>query len=114
MPAPGADYAVVRFLTPEACDKYFAATENGIEVQRDKKAVIFVEKQPGPSSINDVMQNCIDGDASRCVRALDAEEGWSDLQLMKLARGSGASKREVDRIKQGKTARGVSLSFIRP
>jgi hypothetical protein len=112
MPVPGSEFAVVRFLTPEACDKYFKATENGIEVQGDKKTVIFVEKQPGPSSINDVMRNCIEGDASRCVRALDAEEGWSDQKLMKLARGQGASKREVDRIKQGKTARGVSICFM--
>jgi hypothetical protein len=111
MPAPGSDFAVVRFLTPEACDKYFKATENGIEIQGEKKTVVFVEKQPGPSSINDVMRNCAEGDASRCVRALDAEEDWSDMVLMKLARGKGAVKREVDRIKQGKTARGVSLPY---
>jgi hypothetical protein len=55
------------------------------------------------------MRNCTEGDASRCVRALDAEEDWSDMVLMKLARGKGANKREVDRIKQGKNARGVSL-----
>ncbi|KAH7408639.1 hypothetical protein DE146DRAFT_752764 [Phaeosphaeria sp. MPI-PUGE-AT-0046c] len=106
LPAAGSDFAVVRFLTPEACDKYFNATENGIEIAGDKKAVIFVEKQAGPSSINDVMRNCTEGDASRCVRALDAEEDWSDHLLMKLARGKGQTKREVDCIKQGKTARG--------
>ncbi|KAF2026958.1 hypothetical protein EK21DRAFT_34283, partial [Setomelanomma holmii] len=108
MPTPGFDCAVVRFLTPEACDNYFKATENGIEIQGqgDKKTVVFVEKQPAPSSINDVMRNCTDGDASRCVRAIDAEEDWSDMLLMKLAKGKGASKREVDRIKRGKTARG--------
>jgi hypothetical protein len=111
MPSPGSDFAVVKFLTPEACEKYFKATENGIQVQGDlKKAIILVEKQPGPSSINDVMRNCIDGDASRCVRALDAEEDWSDMLLMKLARGKATMKREVDRIKRGKTARGVSFS----
>jgi len=109
MPSPGSDFAVVRFLTPEACEKYFKATENGIEIQGDlKKGLVFVEKQPGPTSINDVMQNCIDGDASRCVRAMDAEEEWSDILLMKLARGKGATKREVDRIKRGRTSRGVS------
>jgi hypothetical protein len=109
LPSPGADFAVVRFLTPEACDKYFKATENGIEIRGDKKSVVFVEKQPGPTSINDVMRNCIDGDASRCVRALDADEEWSDMLLMRLARGKGNVKRDVDRIKRGKTARGVSL-----
>jgi hypothetical protein len=112
MPAPGSDFAVVRFLTPEACDKYFKATGNGIEVKGEKKTVVFVEKQPGPTSINDVMRNCTEGDASRCVRALDAEEDWSDTVLMKLARGKGVNKREVDRIKQGKNARGVSLCAL--
>jgi len=110
MPSPGSDFAVVKFLTPEACEKYFKDTENGIEIQGDlKKTVIFVEKQPGPSSINDVMRNCIEGDASRCVRAIDAEEDWSDMMLMKIARGKGVAKREVDRVKRGKTARGVSI-----
>ncbi|KAH7065949.1 hypothetical protein BKA63DRAFT_167973 [Paraphoma chrysanthemicola] len=106
MPSPGSDFAVVRFLTPEACKKYFQATENGIEVQGDKKTIIFVEKQPTPTSINDVMRNCIEGDASRCVRALDADDDWSDMLLMKLAKGKSTAKREVDRIKRGKTARG--------
>lgn len=110
LPTPGSDFAVVRFLTPEACEKYFKATENGIEIEGDKKAVIFVEKQPGPSSINDVVRNCTEGEATRCVRALDAEEDWSDHLLMRLARGKDRVKREVDCIKQGKTARGVSRS----
>lgn len=96
----------MRFLTPEACDTYFKATENGIEVEDQKKTIVFVEKQPGPTSTNDVIRNCIDGDASRCVRAVDAEEDWSEHMLMKLARGKSAVKREVDRIKTGKNARG--------
>jgi hypothetical protein len=112
MPAPGSDFAVVRFLTPDACDKYFKATENGIEIQGDKKTVVFVEKQPGPTSVNDVVERSAASDASRCVRALDAEEDLNEVMLMKLARGKGATKREVDRIKQGKTARGVSLSSL--
>ncbi|KAH7067795.1 hypothetical protein FB567DRAFT_457859 [Paraphoma chrysanthemicola] len=106
MPSSGSDFAVVRFLTPEACEKYFQATENGIEIQGDKKTIVFVEKQPSPTSINDVMRNCIESDASRCVLALDADEDWSDMLLMKLAKGKSTAKREVDRIKRGKTARG--------
>jgi hypothetical protein len=108
MPKPGTDFAVVRFLTPEGCDKYLSATENGIVLEGNTKTVIIVDKQPGPTSINDLMRNCTDNDVSRCVRALDVEPDWSDLMLMKLARGKGASKREVDCIKQGQNARGVS------
>jgi hypothetical protein len=111
LPVPGSDFAVVRFLTPDACDKYLKATENGVEIQSDKKSRVFIEKQEGPTSINDTIRNCIEGDASRCVRALDAEEDWSDMLLMKLARGESQLKREVDRIKQGKTSRGVNRTL---
>lgn len=111
MPEGGSSYALVRFLTPEACDKYFRATENGIEIAGDKKTVVFVEKQSGPTSINDVIQNCIDNDMTRCVRAYEADQGWGDLALMKLARGKGQDRREVDRIKRGKTAKGVHFPF---
>ncbi|KAF2864744.1 hypothetical protein BDV95DRAFT_632715 [Massariosphaeria phaeospora] len=111
LPEPGSDYALVKFLTAEGCQKYFDATENGIELAPDKapggkKTVVFVEQQPGPNSINDVLRNCIEGDATRCVRAYDADEDWSDMALLKLARGKSQIKREVDRIKRGKTGRG--------
>ncbi|KAF1961691.1 hypothetical protein CC80DRAFT_543054 [Byssothecium circinans] len=112
LPEPGSSVAHVRFLTAEACDKYFKATENGIQMPGEK-FVIFVEKQPGPNSLNDVMRNCADGDASRCIRAYDADDDWSDMVLMKLARGKGQQKREVDRIKRGKTSRGRSYIEFR-
>jgi len=112
MPEAGSDHSLVKFLTPEACQAYLDATENGIEVQGGtKKTVVFVDKQPGPNSINDVIQNCIDGDASRCIRATGADSDWSDGALLKLARGKQQIKREVDAIKQGKTARGARISF---
>ncbi|CAN9189387.1 unnamed protein product [Alternaria alternata] len=113
LPEPGSSNALVKFLTPEACEKYHKATANGIEIVGDiKKAVVFVEKAEGPNSINDVIRNCIDGDASRCVRAIGADED-SDAILMKLARGRSVNKRDVDRIKSGKTARGHSYVEFR-
>ncbi|KAF1925673.1 uncharacterized protein M421DRAFT_423502 [Didymella exigua CBS 183.55] len=106
LPEPGSEHALVKFLTPEACQTYLDATENGIEVQgAEKKAIIFVDKQPGPNSINDVIQNCIEGDASRCVRATGADDDWAAGALFKLARGKQSIPRDVDCIKQGKTAR---------
>lgn len=109
MPEGGSEHATVKFLTPEACYAYLLATENGIEVDGStKKTIIFVDKQPGTSSINDVIENCIKGDASRCVRATGADDDWSDTALFKLARGRQQIPRDVDCIKQGKTACGVS------
>lgn len=104
---------MIKFMTAEGCQKYFDATENGIEVPGDKaKTLIIVERQPRPNSINDVLRNCIEGDASRCVRALGADEDWSDMVLLKLARGGGKVEREVDRIKRGKNAKGVSQTHF--
>ena len=109
MPEAGSGFALVKFLTPEGCQKYFEATKNGIEIPGDKKTIVFVERTVGPNSINDVIQNCIEGDATRCVRAVGVEEDWSDMALMKYARGKGQNKREVDRIKRSKNTKGVSL-----
>lgn len=108
LPVPGSDFALVKFLTPEGCQKFFDATENGIELPGDKKALITVEKTQGPNSVNDLLRNCNDGDGSRCVRAYDADENWGDTVLKKLAVGQSKTKREIDVIKRGRTARGVS------
>lgn len=113
MPIAGADTAVVKFLTAKDFEPYFKATENGIQLPGDKKRLVFVEKQQGPSSVNDVIRNCAEGDASRCVKAIDADQDWSDNMLMRLARGPGKDKREVDCIKHGKTAQGVSIETTR-
>jgi hypothetical protein len=108
MPEPGSSNAVIKFLTPAACEKYYKDTANGIEVAGDiSNTVVFVEKAAGSNSIDDIIENCIDEDASRCVRAIGAEEDNAML-LMKMARGKSQIKREVDTIKQGKTARGVN------
>ncbi|KAF2106946.1 hypothetical protein BDV96DRAFT_311280 [Lophiotrema nucula] len=104
---PTKDFALVKFLTPEGCQKYFDATANGIElVYEGRKLAFLPERQPGPSSTNDVLKNCIDGEASRCIRAVDADEDWSDAALKILAEGKSKLKRELDCIKRGKTARG--------
>jgi protein-S-isoprenylcysteine O-methyltransferase len=106
----GKDYGLVKFLTAEGCNRFFHDTENGIIVPGDQtKTIIFVERQPGPNSINDLLRNCIEGDATRCVRALDADADWQDHVLLTFARGKNKLKREVDGIKRGKTARGVSI-----
>lgn len=69
-----------------------------------------MEKADGPNSVNDMLAACTEGDATRCVRAYDADDDWGDILLMKLAsRPKGSQpKREVDIIKRGDTARGVS------
>lgn len=105
-PVPGSDFALVKFLTSEGCQKFFDETENGIELHGDKKTLITVEKMQGPNSVNDLLRNCTDGDGSRCVRAYDADKDWGDTVLKKLAVGQSTTKREIDVIKRGQTAKG--------
>jgi protein-S-isoprenylcysteine O-methyltransferase len=112
MPVSGSGNAQVKFLEAAACSKFFDATENGIEVPGDKKTVVFVEKQPGPNSVNDVIRNCAEGDASRCIRAYDADDDWEDMALLRIAKGKGKDKRDVDTIKRGKDRRGVSVQSL--
>ncbi|KAJ4355687.1 uncharacterized protein N0V89_003707 [Didymosphaeria variabile] len=114
LPKSGSGKAIVKFFTAEACQKYFDVTENGITIP-GTKTVVFVEKAEGPNSVNDVLAACTEGDATRCVRAYDADEDWGDVMLMKLATRAkgGQPKREVDTIKRGKTARGRSYIEFR-
>jgi hypothetical protein len=101
---------MIKFMTPEGCDKYFSATENGIEIPGDKtKKVYFVERQPGPNSVNDLLQNSADGDVTRCVRATDADKDWSDMLLLRIARGRDKVKRDIDRIIRKHNAQDVSF-----
>ncbi|KAH6625614.1 hypothetical protein C7974DRAFT_414115 [Boeremia exigua] len=114
MPEPGSENAVVKFLTPEGCQAYLNATQNGIEIQGGmKKTVVFVNQQPEPNSINDVIQNCIDGNVTRCIRATGADDDWSNGMLFNLARGKQKIPRDVEHVKQGKTARGHHYIEIR-
>lgn len=107
MPQSGSSVATVKFLTVQGCQKFFDATANGIQAP-GSRALITVEKHQGPNSVNDVMKNCSEGDASRCVRVVDADDDWGDTALRRIAIGTSKNKREIDIIKRGKTAQGVS------
>lgn len=106
LPEPGSNRANIRFLTPEGCEKYLQATENGIEVPGKKDTFVFVARLEAPNSINDVIRNCIDGDVSRVVRVFDADDDWTDVALSSFARNRNG-KREIDCIRRGNLANGV-------
>jgi hypothetical protein len=107
LPQPGSNVAMVKFMTVEGCQKFFDATANGIEVP-GSKTLITVEKHQGPNSVNDLLKSCSEGDASRCVRVVDADSDWGNTALRRIAIGTSKIKREIDIIKRGKTAQGVS------
>ncbi|KAF2734781.1 hypothetical protein EJ04DRAFT_563923 [Polyplosphaeria fusca] len=96
--------AMVKFLTAEGCQKYFSSTANGIAAtfKSGKKIVVFVESLGIPTSVNDVLKNCAESNASRCILVADVDEDWILEGLEKLARGLGRAKRDVDIVKQFK------------
>ncbi|KAF2201144.1 hypothetical protein GQ43DRAFT_46914 [Delitschia confertaspora ATCC 74209] len=102
---PGQSTAMVKFATPEGCDNYYKATENGIQIPGGT-TFVFVKRQPSLNSVNDLLKVVISQKVTRCVRALDAEEGWNEDVLLKLARGPGEKKRDVDKIVRDKTPEG--------
>lgn len=100
---------MVKFLTAEACQKYFEETEKGVVFgSGEKKTVVFVEKSVSPNSSNKFIDAAVRDGATRCVQAIGADESLSETFLMELARGKAQRKREMDRIRHGTTSSGVS------
>lgn len=93
----------VRFMTADGCAKYFEDTENGINVPGED-TVVFVDRLPGSSSVNDLLHRIIDGGATRVIRVLDMGSEWTSEQLLSIARAKG---RVVDKVVKGTAANNV-------
>lgn len=80
--------AYVRFTSGDACDAYCAKYPNGLPFKyRGRSYTVFVEKCKDVDIIGGVLQGYIDCGASRCVRAIGADEDWAMGGLKKLAEG---------------------------
>ena len=97
--------ALIRFMNGDSCQRFIAATANGIKMPRQDR-IIFVDRDPSPNSSNDLLRGLIDMGATRCIRAVGADEDWPENSLLSVARGRGKA-RAVDRIVQGKDRNGV-------
>ncbi|OCK77175.1 hypothetical protein K432DRAFT_384903 [Lepidopterella palustris CBS 459.81] len=106
---PGKPTAFVRFMTAEGFEKYFEGTANGVQIPGEKCS-IFVDRGPGPNSVNDLLQTLIEAGATRCIRCVDADEDWKESTLFRIARGKN---REVDKIVKGETEKGRTFIEFR-
>jgi hypothetical protein len=80
--------AYVRFTSGDACEKYCANYPNGLTFKyRGRSYTISVDKCKDVDVISGMLQGYIDCGASRCVRAIGADEDWGMRALMKLAEG---------------------------
>jgi hypothetical protein len=90
--------AYVRFTSGDACDTYCAKYPNGLKFKyKGRSYTIFVEKCKDVDVISGMLQGYIDCGASRCVRAIGADEDWGMGALKKLAEGK-SRKRKVENI----------------
>jgi len=89
-------------MTGEACEAYFKSTSNGIKVPGDENTLVLVDLHPAPNSVNDLLGRMIEGGNTRCVRALGADEEWSDAQLKTIIRANLRTP-ELDKIVRGRT-----------
>lgn len=92
-------------MNGDSCQRFIAATANGIKMPGQDR-IIFVDRDPSPNSSNDLLRGLIDMGATRCIRAVGADEDWPENSLLSVARGRGKA-RVVDRIVQGKDRNGV-------
>jgi hypothetical protein len=99
---PESSIAQVKFLTAEACKRYFQDTKNGVKgVIRGKEVEIHVEGTRGPNSQNHTIEQWAkDPDTSRCIYANGVEVDLSEHTILKLAEGSNKNKRKIDIIKR--------------
>ena len=84
----GPGVAYVTFTSGSACDKFCDRYPNGLTFkQQGKSYVVFVDKGKDVDVISGVLQGYIDCGASRCVRAIGADDDWGMRALQKLAEG---------------------------
>lgn len=108
---PGKTTALIKFMSGDSCRKFLDATANGIKIPGLDR-VIFVDRDPGPNSSNDLLRGLIDVGATRCIRAVNADEDWPENHLLAIARGQSKA-RAVDRIVQGKDRNGRHYAEFR-
>ena len=93
---PGIAY--VTFTSGDACDKFCDKYTNGLTFKhKGRSHVVFVDKGKDIDVISGMLQGYIDCGASRCVRAIGADDDWGMKALQKLAEGR-TSKRKVENI----------------
>jgi hypothetical protein len=86
--SPAGSTAYVTFTSGDACDKFHDKYPNGITFKhRGKAHTVFVDKSKDVDVVSDMLQGYLDCGASRCVRAVGADEDWGMGALYKLAYG---------------------------
>ncbi|KAL8855069.1 MAG: hypothetical protein Q9221_000266 [Calogaya cf. arnoldii] len=92
----GDSSALVTFLRGDDADKYYEATGNGLDYEKDgKKYVIITETTTEVNPISGILREYIEKEFTRCVRAVGVDAEWTAVALQEVAARKG---RKVEKI----------------
>ncbi|KAF2420317.1 hypothetical protein EJ08DRAFT_29953 [Tothia fuscella] len=109
---PGAPIAIALFVKAEDCQKYYAATANGIPYPSDPSKYITVE-QLEPEPAHGMVKDYVEKDITRCIRVYDIDAEWGKAALTRHAQGSGSTKRALERVVNGQNGKGRRIADFR-
>ncbi|KAL8999075.1 MAG: hypothetical protein Q9169_001963 [Polycauliona sp. 2 TL-2023] len=98
----GDSSAFVTFLRGDDAEKYYEATENGLEYEKNGvKRVIMTEMTSEVNPVSGVLREYIEKEFTRCVRAIGVDREWTAVALHEVAARKG---RKVEKIVDGLNA----------
>ncbi|KAL8658429.1 MAG: hypothetical protein Q9226_000997 [Calogaya cf. arnoldii] len=98
----GDSSAFVTFLRGDDADKYYEATGNGLDYEKDgKKYVIMTETTTEVNPVSGILREYIEKEFTRCVRAVGVDAEWTAVALQEVAARKG---RKVEKIVDGLNA----------
>lgn len=101
--------AQVSFCDPEACENFFTTffKPNGLLIKREgRQYLIKVGKAKEVEPVSSVLRTQLECGATRCVKAVGADE---DLRIAELHRLAAGRNRKVEKILDEYSGQGVSL-----
>ncbi|KAL8785299.1 MAG: hypothetical protein Q9213_003444 [Squamulea squamosa] len=102
----GDSSAFVTFLRGEDAAKYYEATGNGLDYEKDGvKHVIMTDMTSEVNPVSGILREYIEKEFTRCVRAIGVDREWTTMALHETAARKG---RKVERIFDGLNASNAS------
>ena len=104
--------ALIRFLDPEACDKFHKGTSKGLIVGHDiqyNEQIASVQKGADVDVVGGILNSWIQAGVTRCVRAIPVDPHMSREYLWKIAERKG---RVLEGLEEGKSKNGISKVVI--
>lgn len=77
--------AEVLFVNAQDCTQFCTDNENGLDYGKDKNEFVLVDMNKDVDVVGGKLQEMIDTGATRCVRVIGVDHGWTKERLWDLA-----------------------------